>query len=181
MFMLAAGASQVSHAVYYGFATLIWQQAGIDDRVIGVLWAEGVVAEVILFLFAARALARLGVTGMLLIAGIGGVLRWSGTALTSDLPLLFVLQILHAASFAAAHLAAMHFMQRAIPERAMSSAQGLYYALPLGIGMGLAMSLSGVLFRDHGGHAYLAMAAFSALSLGGTLLLRRYWRGDKII
>jgi PPP family 3-phenylpropionic acid transporter len=181
IFMIAAGASQVSHAVYYGFATLNWQQAGIDDRVIGLLWGEGVVAEVLLFAFAGRVLARIGVTGLLALAGIGGVLRWSGIALTAELPLLFPLQILHALTFGAAHLAAMHFMQRAVPERAMSSAQSLYYALPGGIGMGLAMSLSGVLFRDHGAHAYLAMALLSAVSLAGALLLSRQWSGGKII
>jgi len=181
IFMIAAGASQVSHAVYYGFATLNWQQAGIDDRVIGLLWGEGVVAEVLLFAFAGRVLAKIGVTGLLTLAGAGGMLRWSGIALTTELPLLFLAQLLHALTFGAAHLAAMHFMQRAVPERAMSSAQSLYYALPGGIGMGLAMSLSGVLFRDYAAHAYLAMVALSAVTLGGALLLNRQWNGGKII
>jgi PPP family 3-phenylpropionic acid transporter len=181
IFMIAAGASQVSHAVYYGFATLNWQLAGIDDRVIGLLWGEGVVAEVLLVAFARRVLARIGVTGLLALAGAGGMLRWTGIALTTDLVLLFGLQILHALTFGAAHLASMHFMQRAVPERVMSSAQSLYYALPLGIGMGLAMSLSGVLFRDYAGHAYLAMTVLSAVTLGGALLLNRQWNGGKII
>jgi PPP family 3-phenylpropionic acid transporter len=181
LFMIAAGASQVSHAVYYGFATLIWQQAGIDDRIIGLLWAEGVLVEVLLFAFAGRVLARIGVTGLLALAGIGGMLRWSGIALTADLVLLFALQILHALTFGAAHLASMYFMQRAVPERAMSSAQGLYYALPLGIGMGLAMSLAGVLTRDYAAHAYLAMVALSAVTFAGALLLNRQWNGGKIL
>ena len=148
---------------------------------IGLLWREGVVAEVLLFAFARRVLARIGVTGLLALAGAGGMLRWTGIALTTDLVLLFGLQILHALTFGAAHLASMHFMQRAVPERAMSSAQSLYYALPLGIGMGLAMSLSGVLFRDYAGHAYLAMTVLSAVTLGGALLLNRQWNGGKII
>lgn len=181
LFLLAAGSSQMSHAVYYGFATLIWQQAGIDDRIIGLLWAEGVVAEVALFVFGGRVLARTGVTGLLVLAGLGGIVRWLGTASTTDLPLLFLIQLLHALSFGAAHLAAMHFMQRAVPGRAMSSAQGLYFALPLGAGMGLAMSLAGVLVRDHAQLAYLPMVGLSALTLLGALLLNRRWTGGKII
>jgi PPP family 3-phenylpropionic acid transporter len=181
IFMIAAGASQVSHAVYYGFATLIWQQAGIDDRVIGLLWAEGVVVEVALFLLAGRLMARIGVTGLLALAGAGGLLRWTGIALTSDLLVLFPLQVLHALTFGAAHLGSMYFMQRAVPDRAMSSAQGLYYALPLGIGLGVVMSLSGVLVRDYAAHAYFAMAALSAVTLTGALVLHRQWRRDKII
>ncbi len=181
IFMVGAGASQVSHAVYYGFSTLIWQQAGIDDRVIGLLWAEGVVAEVLLFMFAGRVLGRIGVTGLLALAGVSGMLRWLGLAATTELPLLFLAQLMHALTFGAAHLASMHFMQRAVPERAMSSAQSLYYALPLGVGMGLAMSLAGVLVRDHAQLAYLAMVALSAATLLGALLLNRSWSGGKII
>jgi len=72
-------------------------------------------------------------------------------------------------------------MQRAVPDRAMSSAQGLYYALPLGIGLGVVMSLSGVLVRDYAAHAYFGMAALSAVTLSGALVLHRQWRRDKII
>jgi PPP family 3-phenylpropionic acid transporter len=109
------------------------------------------------------------------------MLRWLGLAATTDLPLLFLAQLMHALTFGAAHLASMHFMQRAVPERAMSSVQSLYYALPLGVGMGLAMSLAGVLVRDHAQLAYLAMVALSAVTLLGALLLNRRWSGGKII
>lgn len=42
-FVAAAGLLQVSHALYYGFATLHWRAAGHGELVIGLLWAEGVV------------------------------------------------------------------------------------------------------------------------------------------
>src|SRR5262245_5726484 len=45
----AAALIQSSHAVYYGFSSLAWAAAGIDGRVIGVLWALMVVVEIILF------------------------------------------------------------------------------------------------------------------------------------
>jgi hypothetical protein len=63
----------------------------------------------------------------------------------------------------------------------MSSAQGLYFALPLGAGMGLAMSLAGVLVRDHAQLAYLPMVGLSVLTLLGAFLLNRRWTGGKII
>ena len=53
---IAAAASliQASHAVYYGFSTLDWTAKGFDGVTIGVLWALGVVAEIVLFAFAGR-------------------------------------------------------------------------------------------------------------------------------
>jgi MFS transporter, PPP family, 3-phenylpropionic acid transporter len=56
-FVAAAAMIQVSHAVYYGFATLHWRAAGHGGLAIGLLWAEGVVAEVVLFACAGRAAA----------------------------------------------------------------------------------------------------------------------------
>ena len=58
-FVLAAGLIQASHVVYYGFATLHWRAAGHGEAVIGWLWAEGVVAEILLFAWAGTILRRL--------------------------------------------------------------------------------------------------------------------------
>ncbi len=59
-FLAAASLIQGSHAVYYGFGTLYWQHLGIGDGTIALLWAEGVVAEVLLFYWNAPLLRRLG-------------------------------------------------------------------------------------------------------------------------
>src|SRR5918996_1025886 len=47
-FVFAAGLIQVSHALYYGFASLHWRAAGHSGTVVGLLWAEGVIAEILL-------------------------------------------------------------------------------------------------------------------------------------
>ncbi len=49
---------QASHAVYYAFSTLDWTAKGFDGVTIGVLWALGVVAEIVLFAFAGAAAAQ---------------------------------------------------------------------------------------------------------------------------
>ena len=54
IFMTAAALIQASHAAYYGFATLHWQAAGLDAAIIGALWAEGVIAEIILFIYSGK-------------------------------------------------------------------------------------------------------------------------------
>src|SRR2546430_12630026 len=50
---LASGLIQASHMVYYGFATIHWRAAGLSDGLIGLLWAEGVIAEIAPFWYGA--------------------------------------------------------------------------------------------------------------------------------
>jgi PPP family 3-phenylpropionic acid transporter len=106
-FVAAAAAIQVSHAVYYGFATLHWRAAGHGELVIGLLWAESVVAEVALFACAGALLRRLGPIRLLIVAGALTVVRWALSALSTDVAVLVPAQALHAASFGATHLAAI--------------------------------------------------------------------------
>lgn len=177
LFLLVAGAAQLSHAVFYGFSTLGWRDLDIDDGAIGLLWAEGVVAEILLFMVAGRIIARIGPVGMLLLGALGGMIRWPLTAMTGDIVELAFLQLLHALTFGAAHLGAMHFMVRAIPPASLAAAQSLYYALPMGVGMGLATLLAGWLFSRFGGDAYWAMGGLSLISFVAGLVLLRLWRG----
>ncbi len=79
------------------------------------------------------------------------------------------MQPLHALSFAATHLGAMHYLARRVPAGAAATAQSLYNALVGGAGAGLASLAAGALYGRYGGGAYLAMAALAAL--GGMLAL----------
>lgn len=180
LFLACTGLNQASHTVYYAFATLHWRAAGIGDDTIGLLWSEGVVAEIVLFALSAPLVRRLGPGGLLMAAGAGGVVRWLALALTTSVPLLAVAQVLHAATFGCAHLGAMRFMHRAIPPGLGVRAQGVYAAVAMGVAPGLMSPLTGYLFQRFGSLAFLAMAG---LSLGawaaGWGLLRR-WRGGVV-
>lgn len=169
LFIAACGMLQASHAVYYGFATLHWRAAGLSDFTIGLLWAEGVAVEVALFALGNRAVSRFGPIGLMLLAAGAGVLRWSVTAWTVDLVPLMAVQALHGLTFGAAHLGAMHYIQRTVPGAQSASAQSLYSAIGMGLVVGLAMSVSGLLYESEGGAAFLAMAALSLI--GGLLCL----------
>ncbi|MGB0671376.1 MAG: MFS transporter, partial [Rhodospirillales bacterium] len=70
LFLLATACLQASHALYYAFGTLHWQRAGLGETLIGVYWAEGVAAEVLLFIWSAAVLKRLGPAGLLILAGM---------------------------------------------------------------------------------------------------------------
>ena len=178
LFLGAASLLQASHAVYYGFSALHWQAAGLSEATIGWLWAEGVVAEVLLFAFSGAVMARASPAALLALAALAGMLRWTVLAASTELALLIVVQALHGLTFGAAHLGAMHFLARAAPPGLAATAQSLYSAVAGGIAMGLAMLLAGALYAAVAGQAFLAMAALSAAGLGFALLLRRWDRGD---
>jgi len=180
LFLAAASLSQASHAVLYAFGTLHWRANGIDDWMIGWLWAEGVIAEVVLFAFGAWLVNRVGVVGLLALGAAAGALRWFAYGFSSDLSLLLAMQVLHAFTFGATHLGAMHFIARAAPPAWAASAQSLYTAVSGGIAMGLAMWASGLLYDRYAGAAFFAMAAISAAGLVTALVLRRRWDGETL-
>ncbi|MFZ2006729.1 MAG: MFS transporter [Stellaceae bacterium] len=172
-FIVVAAALQASHQVYYGFGTLYWRSLGFSDAVIGVLWAEGVVAEIALFWLGSRLLVRLGPLGLMMAGGIAGIVRWGLMGLVPGLAAAFALQGLHALTFGATHLGAMNYLSRTVPPNAAASAQALYSGASSGIGSGLVMLVAGALYAQYGGRAYLFMAALSALGLIGAALLAR--------
>lgn len=174
LLLLAAGSlNSAAHTVYYAFSTIHWKAAGISDDTIGLLWSEGVVAEILLFAISARVARRLGAPGLLLVGALGGMLRWTILGLTTDLPLLAAAQVLHAATFACAHLGAMYAL-RAVPPGLAARAQGLYAAVAAGVVPGLMSPITGQLYEHLNGHAFLVMAGLSALmALAAGALLKQ--------
>ena len=173
LLLAAASLLQASHAGYYGFSAVHWSAAGISEPLIGWLWAEGVIAEVGLFLIGSRLLARLGPKGLLILAGLAGILRWSLMAVSAEPWLLAGTQLLHALTFAAAHLGAIHLILELAPRRLAATAQSLFAALSGGLVLGSALWLSGRLYADIGAQVFLAMAALSLLGLLLALALPR--------
>ncbi|HUK61280.1 MAG TPA: MFS transporter [Stellaceae bacterium] len=173
VFVAAAALVQGSHAVYYAFGTLYWQGLGLTDMTIAVLWAEGAVAEVVLFYAGTRLVRRAGPGALIAWGGAGAAVRWSLTPFISAAPLLALVQPLHALSFAATQLGAMHYLARRVPAGAAGTAQSLYSALVGGAGAGLAALAAGALYGKIGGLAYLAMAATAALGALLALVIAR--------
>jgi PPP family 3-phenylpropionic acid transporter len=177
-FVIAAGAAQASHCVFYGFGTIAWRRIGFDDTVIGMLWTIGVLAEIVLFWVAGR-LGRFGSAPVLLaVAGVGVLVRWPLTAVADAVALAAPLQVLHALTFGAAHLGAMRFLQDNAPPGLEATAQALYYALVTGVLMGACMPAAGLLYDAVGMGAYHAMGALGLVTLAAAALLARLGDGD---
>lgn len=181
LFLVATSLVHGSHALLYAFGSLHWKAQGFTGGTIGVLWSIGVIAEVLLFAVSARILGRMGSAQLLVLAGFMTALRWSLMAFDPPLWATAILQTLHAMSFGAAHLAAIHFLTHAIPEDRSATAQGLYSAVVAGLVMGTATLASGPLYESLGGEAYAVMAAVAAIGTLAAMLLRQRWHGGVIV
>jgi PPP family 3-phenylpropionic acid transporter len=171
VFVAASGLIQSSHAILYGFGTLHWLAAGHDKDTIGLLWAIGVVAEVGLFAVGGGVIGRIGPIWLLVLAGAGGIVRWTVTAFSTDLLVLMPLQLLHGLTFGAAHLAAMYYLMREVPPGLAATAQGLYGAVAWGAAFGLTMLVAGALYAAYGGGAFFVMAGMCFAGMVLALML----------
>ncbi|OHC83942.1 MAG: hypothetical protein A3G73_07040 [Rhodospirillales bacterium RIFCSPLOWO2_12_FULL_67_15] len=171
--LLACMLVQASHAAYYAFATLHWQAAGHSVTAIGALWAEGVVAEIVLFAAGPALLRRCSPAALIVLAGVAGIARWAATAASTALPVLILAQALHAFTFGAAHLGAIHFIARHVSPAVSASAQSFYSAMVMGLGIGIAVFAVGPLYAASPAGAFFAMIVLSAAALVPALALTR--------
>lgn len=180
LFLGTAALLSSSHAVLYAFGTIQWRAAGIDGRIIGLLWAEGVVAEILLFMVGGAFMRKIRPADAMLLAAAGGVLRWIVLGYTTDITALFVVQGLHGLTFGAAHLGAMAFVAQAAPAGFTATVQSLYNALGMGAASALAIMLSGPLYEAAGAQAFYLMSALSFAGCIAAIVLRRRWDGNRI-
>jgi len=181
LFMIAAGFCQASHAVLYSFGTLTWRRAGLDDVTISLLWGESVAVEIGMLMGSGWLMQRIGVTGLIGLGLACAIVRWTGMAFTTELPALVVLQALHAGTFAACHLGAMAFIQRALPPSGVALGQSIYYALGTGASQAVIYQFAGVLYSEYGKRAFLGMTAISAMGLLALVSLARRWTGGLLV
>lgn len=161
--LLAAGCiMQASHGAYYGFYSLYLQNLDYDALTIGMLWALGVMAEIVLMWGWSGALGRAApgpvVASCLLLAA----LRWWGIGASQSLMALALLQLLHAATFAAFHVHAVAWVGRWAPKRSRASAQGWYSAAGFGLGTTLGVMACGWIIEHAGFPAAFFACAFLA-------------------
>lgn len=173
LFLIAAGAAQSAHAVFYAFGVLHWRASGVPGSWIGLLWSVGVIAEIGLFWWSKEILAKVTAVDLIVIGAMASMVRWTTMAFDPPLVMLVPLQILHGATYGASHLGAMHFIQARVPEGQSGTAQALYSTVTAGIGMGLAMMFAGFAFQRFAGLSYLGMAALGAVSLVAAIALRQ--------
>ncbi|WP_279245467.1 MFS transporter [Candidatus Litorirhabdus singularis] len=165
-FLLVCFLLQVAHGPYYTFFSLHLEGLGYSRAAIGQLWALGVVAEVVLFLFMHRVLPRFGIRLLTLACLALAVLRWILIGYGAQYWLLLVLaQCLHAATFGAFHAVAIELIRRSFPPALAGQGQALYSGLSFGAGGAVGAIASGWLWQYSQQATYLMASGASLLAL----------------
>jgi len=171
-FFLCAFLMQMSHGPYYTFYTIYLVDAGISRSVAGQLWAAGVLAEVLLFLFMHRLLARWHPGNIMLISLLLAAIRWLLIGLIPhSMPVLVFAQILHAASFGSFHAASIAWLHGTFKGGNAGQGQALYSSIGFGAGWAAGATLSGLVWERWQGSSFIFA---SLLALVAALLAMRF-------
>ncbi len=155
---------QFSHGPYYAFFSIYLADNGYGEILIGVLWALGVLAEIVIFMFMPRLLPRFGATTLLLTSFVAASLRWLIIGFFPQfLSALVVAQLLHAATYGLYHAAALRLVHQFFPESLTGRGHALYSSTSFGIGGSLGLFLSGVAWESLGSTLIFSLAALTTL------------------
>lgn len=175
LLMFGCGLIQAGHQFYYIFGTKLWiDELGISATAAGWLFAFGVIVEALFLMLIAPRIEHVRPATLMLIGGLGALLRWGLMATSPGLGLLVPLQALHALSFACTFLGAMRGIQLLWGDDRTPTAQMMFMALATAPAQALASWIAGRVFDTGvGSQGYLAMLAPVAV---GTFLVFLLWR-----
>lgn len=157
--IVASALIQSSHAAYYIFASIAWQQSGFGGLTIAGLWALGVLAEIVLFALSPR--FTLPPAVLVVISALSAVVRWVITAQDPPIPILAIVQLGHGLTFGLTQVGIMGLMVHHVPGHVMARGQG-YLAACSGIVASIVYAASGSIYAHYGQGIYYVMAAMAA-------------------
>lgn len=166
IFFVAHFLLQLSHAPYYTFYSIFLEGHGYSRSDIGWLWGLGVFAEVLLFMLMHRVLPAVGEHALMGWSLALSALRWLMIGYGVEHPVvIWSAQLLHAASFATFHAAAMTLIYRHFGQGSQGQGQAVYSML-WGTGVALGAWAAGMIWTpDSAPHIFLAAALLCLLAL----------------
>jgi MFS transporter, PPP family, 3-phenylpropionic acid transporter len=176
--LLGAGfCNAVAHGALYAFLSLHLEREGYSGTVIGMLWTLGVAAEVIVFLSLPSLFRRFALSALLTASLACGVVRFLAIGwLASELWIVLLAQLLHAATFGSFHAAAVAAVHRVFPEHAQARGQTLFSSVSYGAGAAAGLLIAG--WAWEAGGAAMAFSASAAVALAGAVFARRLKRAN---
>jgi PPP family 3-phenylpropionic acid transporter len=155
---------QVAHGPYNAFYSIHLVEAGYSKKVVGWLWALGVISEIILFIRLPR-LMRAFSLNQILMASFGcAILRFLLIAWgVQSLAVMLLAQLMHAVTFGAYHSAGVALMHQIFRGRNQARGQALYTSLGYGMGGTLGTLMAGYIWESAGAQVTFTIAAVAAL------------------
>lgn len=155
---------QLSHGPYYTFYTLyLVENYGYSSTATGLLWALGVLAEVVIFIVMHKLLRQFSLRYLMLFSLLVTSGRWLLIAYGAEsLAVLLFAQLLHACSFGIAHAVSIELVRTHFKGANQGQAQAMYSSFSFGAG-GAAGALIGGLLWDYSASITFLLAAVAVL------------------
>jgi len=173
LFLLTTFLLQLSCGAWNGFFALHVRELGLPETTAGLAFALAVIVEIGLFLGGRRVLEVIAPKPLVVVVIVFTVVRWALTSVVDSAPALIVLQLGHAVTFSAFHLASVALVTKLVPAHSSTGGMALY-AMVLGVGGSLGLGFAGALIERIGSTALFGVeAAVAALAIVPALLLLR--------
>ncbi|MDH5765608.1 MAG: MFS transporter [Gammaproteobacteria bacterium] len=174
--LLVCFLAQLSHGPYYTFYSIYLTQHDYDSTTLGWLWALGVIAEIIVFLYMHRLMPRFGAKNLLMVALLCTALRWYLIGhFVDNFIVILGSQLLHAASFGLYHAVSIELFHRLFQGKHQGRGQALYSSVSFGAGGALGSYVSGQYWDQLN-----AVNIFNAAALIALLAFLIAWRFIKL-
>jgi PPP family 3-phenylpropionic acid transporter len=149
-----------AHGVLYNFYSIYLAEHGYSKIVIGLLWAVGVICEIVIFILMPKLMKRFSLKTILLTSLALAVLRFSliGVAVES-LAWLIIAQSLHAATFGSFHAASVEVVSQFFNGRHQAKGQAIYSSVAYGVGGTIGGLAGGYALQYLGGQNTFLLAA----------------------
>ena len=149
-----------SHMMQVGFGSLLWQQQGVPDWAIGVLWALSPGGEIVMMFLFARVAKRFSARYLILAAAVFTVIRWVAFGFDPPLWGLFLLQAMNMVTFGLSYLGVVNFIANWTSDEIAAEAQGFFQGVRQ-VGTVAALVGFGWLMARTGAGAYFGAAAMA--------------------
>jgi PPP family 3-phenylpropionic acid transporter len=167
-FVLSAGVINASHGYMFAFLSIYWKSIGLNDTIIGLLWAFSVLAEVGMFMVFRRLFPSTGAPKLLVLAAFVGIIRWTAMPLIwpsgLGVPGFFAAQALHAFSTGLIILGVQKMIAETVTEERTGAAQGMAF-FANGVAMAIVTLLSGPIYQSLGGDGFFIMTGVASAGL----------------
>lgn len=151
---------QASHGPYYTFYSIYAESHGYGNTWIGILWAVGVLSEVVAFALMPWLVQRFGLRLLLLASLFSGSLRWLLIGFFIDnIYITTFAQIFHASTFGIYHAVAIAYIHQYFKANLQGKGQALYSSVSFGLGGAIGSLYGGYLWETTGASVTFSIAA----------------------
>jgi PPP family 3-phenylpropionic acid transporter len=143
-----------SHGLLYNFYSIYLSQYNYSSSVIGMLWAIGVICEIVIFFKMPKIIRFFNLKKILIFSLLIGILRFLiiGQFPESILLIIFA-QTLHAITFGSFHIASIEFIDYFFTGKNHAKGQAIYNSITYGVG-GTIGGLGGGFVIEHYGASF---------------------------